>query len=355
MTNSPSRWPKPRHFLRNSRAEDYLELFLVSGITSLLGVRLFLHITGYPQVSGGSLHIAHMLWGGALMVAAIILAVTYLGSRALRASAIIGGLGFGIFIDELGKFLTRDNNYFFRPTIALIYATFIIVFLVGRSISRKRPLTSQEYLLNALAMLEEAVRHDLDAGEKQQIQYYLQKAAADHALADDLNKVLADMQPIVLHRQSLGDKIKRRLADLYRTLAQIPVVNSLINFFFLAETAIVLLTISFLVYDNVRDVFEKSTPLTSVPVLISVGQLASALVAAVFVILGVVAIRTSRLRAYDFFLRATLVNIFLTSFFSFYREQFGALPGFAINLLIFAALRYALQQEQEHANKSDDE
>jgi len=33
------------------------------------------------------------------------------------------------FIDELGKFITSDNNYFFQPTISLIYIVFIIIFL----------------------------------------------------------------------------------------------------------------------------------------------------------------------------------------------------------------------------------
>lgn len=344
MPDSPMR---TRHFLRNSRAEDYLELFLVSAISSLLAVRLFLHITGYPQISGGSLHIAHMLWGGALMLAAIIIAITYLGSRALRASSIIGGLGFGIFIDELGKFLTRDNNYFFRPTVALIYAIFIIVFLTVRSLSRKRPLNPQEYLLNALIMLEEAVRHDLDAREKAQIHSYLQKAASDHVLAADLDKVLADIQPAVAHRPTIVDTGKQWLERLYQRLARVPLLTSLVNAFFLFETAIFLIIISAVVYDSAQDVFEKTSALYSVPVLISAGQLISALVAAAFVILGVFAIRASRLRAYDFFQRATLVNIFLTSFFSFYREQFGALPGFAINLCIFVALRYAIQQERK--------
>src|SRR5688572_1651815 len=94
-------------FQRNYRANDQLELFLVSAVTSLLAVRAYLHLSGYPQIGSGGLHIAHMLWGGFLMAAAIAMALTYLGRRIERISAVVGGIGFGIFIDELGKFITR--------------------------------------------------------------------------------------------------------------------------------------------------------------------------------------------------------------------------------------------------------
>jgi hypothetical protein len=141
---------KNQLFFRNVRGRDNLEIFLVAAISSLLLLRFLLYLTGYPQVGGGSLHIAHMLWGGLLMLAAITLTISFLGARVQRLSALLGGIGFGIFIDELGKFITRDNNYFFRPTIGLIYAIFIILFLIFNFLSRTARLTPREYELNAL-------------------------------------------------------------------------------------------------------------------------------------------------------------------------------------------------------------
>ena len=66
---------------RSIRARDLLEVFFVSAVTSLLAVRFYLYIAGYPQIGGNGLHIAHMLWGGFLMLAAITLLLGFIGRR----------------------------------------------------------------------------------------------------------------------------------------------------------------------------------------------------------------------------------------------------------------------------------
>src|SRR6267154_1998358 len=132
-------------FIRNLDAGKLLETFLVSAVAALLGVRFFLGVTGYPRLGGGGLHIAHMLWGGALMVAGVLLLLSYLGQRVRRAAAVIAGRGFGLFIAELGKFITSDNNYFYRPAIALIYVIFVLLFLVFRAIERRQALSEEGY------------------------------------------------------------------------------------------------------------------------------------------------------------------------------------------------------------------
>ena len=55
--------------------------FLVAGVASILAIRVYLILTGYPQLGGGGLHIAHMLWGGLLMLVALILMLAFLGRR----------------------------------------------------------------------------------------------------------------------------------------------------------------------------------------------------------------------------------------------------------------------------------
>lgn len=46
---------------RNIRSRQALELFLLAGISGLLAVRFYLHVTGYPHIGDDSLHIANML------------------------------------------------------------------------------------------------------------------------------------------------------------------------------------------------------------------------------------------------------------------------------------------------------
>src|SRR5256712_2074546 len=165
-------------FIRNLDAGKLLESFLVSAVAAFLGVRFFLGVTGYPRLGGGGLHIAHMLWGGTLMVAAVLLLLSYLGQRIRRAAAVVAGLGFGLFIDELGKSITSDNNYFYRPAIALIYVVFVLLFLWWRSLERHRVWDEQTYLANALMLLKDAALHDLDPTEKYHLIRWLRQSGS---------------------------------------------------------------------------------------------------------------------------------------------------------------------------------
>src|SRR2546422_3815921 len=196
-------------FIRNLDAGKLLESFLVSAVAAFLGVRFFLGVTGYPRLGGGGLHIAHMLWGGTLMVAAVLLLLSYLGQRIRRAAAVIAGLGFGLFIDELGKFITSDNNYFYRPAIALIYVVFVLLFLWWRSLERHRVWDEQTYLANALMLLQDAALHDLDPTEKYHlIRWLRQSGAAGTTLLGNIEEAVAARRPDMPRRSPLAARLR---------------------------------------------------------------------------------------------------------------------------------------------------
>ena len=64
-----------RIFVRNLEGSDLMEIFFVTAVASILAIRGFLHLTGYPQFSPGNLHIAHVLVGGLFMLVAMIILV----------------------------------------------------------------------------------------------------------------------------------------------------------------------------------------------------------------------------------------------------------------------------------------
>jgi hypothetical protein len=120
--------------IRNG-AERYLLLTIVSFVVAVVGTRWYLQATGYPQVGGGELHVAHMLWGGLALVVAALLPLVVAAGWALTASAILAGAGTGLFIDEVGKFITSSNDYFYPLAAPLIYGmllALVLVFVVVR-------------------------------------------------------------------------------------------------------------------------------------------------------------------------------------------------------------------------------
>ena len=74
--------------------------------------------------------------------------------------------------------------------------------------------------------------------------------------------------------------------------------------------------------------------------------LGASLLQAVFVGLGLVKLRKSRLDSFRMFQRSILVSIFFVQAFLFYRDQWLALIGLIFNVLVFAALRFMVKNER---------
>lgn len=107
------------------------------GLTVVI-TRLYLMSTGYPKIGGSTYHIAHALFGGLLLVIASLVMLLFAGRGALTTAAVLSGIGLGLFIDEVGKFITADNNYFFPLAAPIIYLAFLLIVLVARFAARSR-------------------------------------------------------------------------------------------------------------------------------------------------------------------------------------------------------------------------
>ncbi len=336
---------KQQIFYRNLRASELLDIFLISAAASLLLTRFFLYVTGYPQIGGGGLHIGHMLWGGLCMLISITINLSFLGVRARRASALIGGIGFGVFIDEIGKFITSDNNYFFRPAVGIIYAVFIVMYLAFNFIGRKQRLTSREYQLNAMTHLEEAIVHDLDPLEKRRAHELLMRANHKSIITIQLKHLLNSVDLTPTNPPGPFSRLLTRFDDIYEKFWKQRSTSNLVRFFFITEAVIFVVAIVGNLYINLDDITGIFSGMVNYGAGLLIGQFISSLAAAGYAIHGTVQLQHSRIAAFENFRRATLINLFLTEFFVFSRIEFQALPGFAFNVAILLIIGYVMHQE----------
>lgn len=341
-------------FVRNLDALYYLEVFIVCAVASVLVIRLFLHLTGYPQIGNSTLHIAHMLWGGLLMLIAIIMLFSFIGKRVELWAAVLGGIGFGTFIDEVGKFVTSDNDYFFKPSISIMYIVFILIILSIHMIRSGWTFSRKEYLVNALKGLEEVALQDLDQEEKDRVIKYLEKSDPENPLTKSVRDLLSGSKLVLPSEPGFYTKLKTAFRNFYTKIVGYKYFRTAVVIFFVGQ---VLFTLTFVIvytffigmgWDNILNieilsrVSQKTLNLT----FIDKAQIFSSLLSGVFVLLGVSYIRTSRLISYQMFERSVLVSILLTYVFIFYKEQFAALVGLLMNILILIALRLMIKGEQ---------
>ncbi len=179
--------------VKRQGGEHYLLITLLSFALSVSLTRLFLALTGYPQLGGGTLHIAHLLWGGLFLFIASLLPLIFANRWIYSVEAVLAGVGVGLFIDEVGKFITSNNNYFYPAAAPIIYAFFLITVLIYLRARRPPSWDARTELYVCLDSLEEVLDHDLDAKERIELETRLRYVAekADHGdLARLANELL---------------------------------------------------------------------------------------------------------------------------------------------------------------------
>jgi hypothetical protein len=162
-----SRVPAP---VKRAGAAHYLRLSLLSFAATVIFVRLFLALTGYPQLGNGTLHIAHVLWGGLLLFIASLLPLILANRWVYAVSGVLSGVGAGLFIDEVGKFITRNYDYFYPPAAPIIYGFFLLTVLLYFEVRRPPASDARTELYHALDGLEEVLDHDLSMHDRAEVE-----------------------------------------------------------------------------------------------------------------------------------------------------------------------------------------
>ncbi|MFI0791876.1 hypothetical protein ACH4OY_04110 [Micromonospora rubida] len=313
---------------RAEAAAAYLQAFVLSGVASVLLTRAYLQATNYPQLGGGGLHIAHVLWGGLLMTAGLAAALVFLGGAARMTGAILGGLGFGLFIDEVGKFVTVETDYFYAPAAGIIYGIFALLVVITQAVRGRTRLIPAERTANALDAVVGGSIGGLTERRRSEVLRLARGSGAqtEAGVARLLDAVPRREPPPRRFWQPWLDRARRFVTGL---TAQRWLV-SLVVIYLVAEPALTLIGV---LLDGVTGELDQEREWGAV-----LAVSASALVTAVLSVTAAVWLRRDRADAFRLFKLAILVDLLFGQIFNFTVNQFGAVTALGVDLLLLAVV-----------------
>ncbi|MFB9208152.1 hypothetical protein ACFFV7_43715 [Nonomuraea spiralis] len=309
---------------RITSAAAHLQVFAIAGISAVLLIRTWLASTGYPKLGAGDLHIAHVLWGGLLMAVGLGLTLAFLGERARTWGALLGGAGFGTFLDEVGKFVTERNDYFYRPAAGIIYLVFAVLVVLAQWLKGRTGYTAAERTANALHAALVGVTSGLTVEQRRSAIRLVQDSGdpLDAATVRLLGMVPPSEPPRF-------PAVRAALAWLER-LCRRPVVVVLAVVYLAVRAPLPLVGLALeSSYDSLGQEREWGAV---------IGLAASAAVTVLLSLWGAARLRWNRPAAFQALYLALLVDILFGQVFAFIVNQFSAVPGLVADLLVLAVL-----------------
>lgn len=319
--------------IREPRASSLVELMLACAVVTILGTRAYLALSGYPQVGGATLHIAHMLWGGLCMLIAALILFQAADRIWKPVMAVLFGAGFGLFLDEIGKFVTKDNDYFFKPSVAIIYVVMVVILLSARLIAQidKRP--PEEYLYFATEVLARSWLGPLPKQQRAQALNAIDHSGIVSPKVEQLRTALKNCKVInepddnSWHEwDTFWKKCRLMLAgkNFQRIIFAVIILHAA------AYTGVVFI------------VRNPSLPHTFAEWLNLGWQIAVALL----LFLGVIAwARRKQLSALKFFYYAMLIMLLIGQVFTFASSEFYGLIDLTVNVAILVGLRGSIESQ----------
>lgn len=344
-----------RRPVAREEAAGYLTLLVVAFVITVTVTRLFLATTGYPRIGGSTFHLAHALWGGLLLVVAVVVQLLWANRWALPLAAGCAGIGVGLFMDEVGKFITARNDYFFPLAAPIVYLAMVILGWIAFRARRRRPPTDRERLYDVLDGLQDLADGRLDSDRRAAIIANLGhlRDEWDRAELRELSARLEDflLSPVVTvlpPRPTLWRRTRARLGRIERRLLPERWMRRLVIAFLLLGTAGQLIGIAVAVavfassgswreqLDEVVAGTELDPSLVGVAVVI---QLASTFVGfALFATAAVSWFQRRRLRAIRILVVAQLLSLSLLHVVQSYVDQFGVPQQSVFDLLLLGLL-----------------
>lgn len=343
--------------VKRQGAENSLLIMLISFAGSVILTRLYLSIFNYPTIGGESFHIAHVLWGGLLLFAAVLLPLIFTNRWIYPLSAFLAGTGVGFFIDEVGKFITTTNDYFFQPAATIIYAFFLLTVLIFLQVKKPRRHDSRTELFHALDVLEEFLDNDLDKDEYEDVIERLEKISKETSHPDRAElarsmliffksrhlKIEEDKPSLYELAEAKIQTFERKFIKqrIFKTLITISV--ALLGFSAIGNIAILLnVAISDEYFQEILKELLSEQAITGTYLVLFITRLfLESVVGILFFIATYFWILQRDRRAIMFTLLGLLVSLTTINLLAFYFDQFRAVIGSLIELFILlAVLRY---------------
>ena len=330
--------------VRSAYGSISAEAFMIVAITTILITRTYLRLTGYPQVGGGSLHIAHALYGGALMMLALLIGWLFTGFGIRATTVVVGGIGFGLFLDEVGKFVTKDNDYFYGPSAEIMYVLVAGLLVLNRVIREIRPPTWRENLGSAAAIAADGTVHGLPEQRRIWALGMLADAerdGADPATAAHVRAMLADCRPANAKLDNLRRRIPGLVPGFLKSPRLVLVVGWLMVAASFAGVAFGALGVALggVFYENDQVTFELAGMSVATALL-----LVSATITLLLALPAMIGLRrTQALWPLRLLRTAALVFTMLNALVDFATEGFAALTNLAIGVVTLAIITARLR------------
>jgi hypothetical protein len=344
-----------RRPVARDEAAGYLTLLVVAFVVTVTVTRVFLAATGYPRIGGSTFHFAHALWGGLLLVVAVVVQLLWANRWALRLAAGCAGIGVGLFIDEVGKFITTRNDYFFPLAAPIVYLAMVILGWMAFRARRRRLPTDRERLYEVLDGLQDLADGRLDSDRRAAIITHLGHLR-DEWDRPELRELSARLEEFLLSpvvtvlppRPGMVHRARARLGRIERRLLPERWLRRILTAFVLLGTAGQLIGMAVAVVllahagswreqlDEMVAGTELDRTLVSVAVVI---QLASTFVGfALFVTAAISWFHSRRLRAIRIMVVAQLISLSLLHVVQSYVDQFAVLQQSVFDLVLLGLL-----------------
>jgi len=345
---------------RRVNAEIHLLITITSFVLTVLLIRAYLYVTGFPQIGNGELHIAHMLWGGLALFSASTVLLLYRGLYIARLAAVLTGVGFGFFIDEIGKFLTRSNDYFFAPAAVIIYVIFLL--FVGVYILWFRPrkgdvsLDDNEAFSDIRELLDGVAAGELTKRERLLLQRSIQRLIDDdeeeyRSLGVSVKQYVKS-RPLTIKQQRL-----EAIGSIWPSVIRQIVSSRIFIFIFVALIGVDLIATFITIYHfqpispsgNLFDIFDLNRD-----EMVRAGSLLVRLFFQTMLVLGAVAVLSGKVTlGRRLMVGALLPMIVIIDSIDFYFSQFSTAYTVAIDalLLIMVEARFGNEKTSQVKKK----